>query len=89
LDERLRLETLIEKHLSDSRQGLNKQFTLTSLLRQLVYSRLAGGCALSVGREVKMEIPSKFRLTPILPRVSLKEQNRVLELKRYVEAISL
>src|SRR5258708_39782025 len=40
LDERLGLEKLIEEHLSDSRQGLNKQFTLTDLLRQSVYSRL-------------------------------------------------
>jgi hypothetical protein len=36
------LEKLLEEHLSDSRQGLNKQFTLTDLLRQSVYSRLAG-----------------------------------------------
>jgi DDE family transposase len=42
LDERLGLEKLIEKHLSDSRQGLNKQFTLADLLRQSVCSRLAG-----------------------------------------------
>jgi hypothetical protein len=42
LDERLGLEKLIEEHLSDSRQGLNKQFTLTDLVRQSVYSRLAG-----------------------------------------------
>ena len=35
LDERLGL-------VSDSRQGLNKQFTLADLLRQSVYSRLAG-----------------------------------------------
>lgn len=42
LDERLGLEKLIEEHLRDSRQGLNKQFTLTDLLRQSVYSRLAG-----------------------------------------------
>jgi hypothetical protein len=32
LDERLGLEELIEEHLSDSRQGLNKQFTVTDLL---------------------------------------------------------
>ena len=32
LDERLGLEKLIEEHLSDSRQGLNKQFTLADLL---------------------------------------------------------
>jgi hypothetical protein len=36
LDERLGLEKLIEEHLSDSRQGLNKQFTLADLLRQSV-----------------------------------------------------
>jgi hypothetical protein len=42
LDERLGLEKLIEEHFSDSRQGLNKQFTMTDLLRQSVYSRLAG-----------------------------------------------
>jgi len=42
LDERLGLEKLIAEHLSDSRQGLNKQFTLADLLRESVYSRLAG-----------------------------------------------
>src|SRR2546425_8048162 len=42
LDERLGLEHIITEHLSDSRQGLNKQFTLADLLRQSVYSRLAG-----------------------------------------------
>jgi hypothetical protein len=42
LDERLGLEKLIEEHLNDSRQGLNKQFTLADLVRQSVYSRLAG-----------------------------------------------
>ena len=42
LDERLGLGELIEEHLSDSRQGLNKKFPLADLLRQSVYSRLAG-----------------------------------------------
>jgi hypothetical protein len=42
LDERLGLERLIEEHLSDSRQGLNKQFTLAHPGRQSVYRRLAG-----------------------------------------------
>jgi hypothetical protein len=42
LDERLGQEKLIEEQLIDSRQGLNKQFTLTDLLRQSVYRRLAG-----------------------------------------------
>jgi len=39
LDERLGREKLIEEHLSDSRQGLNKQFTLADLLRQSVYGQ--------------------------------------------------
>ena len=42
LDERLGLATLIAEHLTDSRQGLNTQFSLADLLRQSVYSRLAG-----------------------------------------------
>lgn len=42
LDERLDLETLIQEHLSDSRQGLNKQFTLADPVRQSFYSRLGG-----------------------------------------------
>ena len=42
LDERLGLGKLIDEYLSDSRQGLNKKFPLADLLRQSVYSRLAG-----------------------------------------------
>ena len=42
LDERLGLATLISEHLSDSRHGLNTQFSLADLLRQSLYSRLAG-----------------------------------------------
>ena len=42
LDEQLGLEKLIEERLSDSRQGLNKQFTLADLVWQSVYSPLAG-----------------------------------------------
>ena len=42
LDERLRLEALVAAHLSDSRQGANTQFSVADLLRQSVYSRLAG-----------------------------------------------
>ena len=42
LDERLGLATFIAEHLSDSRHGLNTQFRLADLLRQSVYSRLAG-----------------------------------------------
>src|SRR5712692_11241515 len=42
LDERLGLAKFIAEHLSDSRHGLNTQFGLADLLRQSVYSRLAG-----------------------------------------------
>ena len=42
LDERLGLGKLIDQHLSDPRQGLNKKFPFADLLRQSVYSRLAG-----------------------------------------------
>src|SRR5688572_18358212 len=38
----LRPKALIAEHLSDSRQGLNTQFGVADLLRQSVYSRLAG-----------------------------------------------
>ena len=42
LDERLGLEAIIAAHLRDSRHGLNMQFRLPDLLRQSIYSRLAG-----------------------------------------------
>ena len=42
LDERLGLSELMERHLSDSRRGKNIQLPLADLLRQSIYSRLAG-----------------------------------------------
>src|ERR1700694_475844 len=42
LDERLRLSELVARHLSDSRRGKNIQLPLSDLLRQSIYSRLAG-----------------------------------------------
>jgi hypothetical protein len=42
LDERLGFGALIEQHLTDSRRGKNTQFPFADLLRQSVYSRLAG-----------------------------------------------
>ncbi len=42
LDERLGLRALIERHLIDSRRGKNVQLPLSDLLRQSIYSRLAG-----------------------------------------------
>src|SRR5580700_7546504 len=42
LDERLGFGELIQQHLTDSRRGRNTQFPFADLLRQSVYSRLAG-----------------------------------------------
>jgi len=42
LDERLGLGELIERYLTDSRRGKNTQLPIADLLRQSVYSRLAG-----------------------------------------------
>ena len=42
LDERLGFGDLIRRHLTDSRHGKNTQFPFADLLRQSVYSRLAG-----------------------------------------------
>ena len=42
LDERPGLGKLIDEHLTDSRQGTNKKFPFVDLVRQSVYSRLAG-----------------------------------------------
>ncbi len=42
LDERLGFGELIARHLTDSRRGKNTQLPLAELLRQSVYSRIAG-----------------------------------------------
>src|ERR1039458_6252929 len=42
LDERLGLGDLTAQHLTDSRRGKNTQLPLADLLRQSVYSRIAG-----------------------------------------------
>jgi Transposase DDE domain group 1 len=42
LDERLGLSALMERHLNDSRRGKNSQLPLADLVRQSIYSRLAG-----------------------------------------------
>src|ERR1039457_3622844 len=42
LDERLGLGDLIAQHLTDSRRGKNTHLPLADLLRQSVYSRIAG-----------------------------------------------
>jgi hypothetical protein len=42
LDERLGFGELITQHLTDSRRGKNTQLPLADLLRQSIYSRIAG-----------------------------------------------
>src|SRR5450756_3095647 len=42
LDERLGFGDLMARHLTDSRRGKNTQLPMADLLRQSVYSRLAG-----------------------------------------------
>ena len=42
LDERLGLDALIERHLTDPRTGHNRQFPVSDLFRQSIYSRLSG-----------------------------------------------
>jgi hypothetical protein len=42
LDERLGFGDLIAQHLTESRRGRNTQLPLADLLRQSVYSRIAG-----------------------------------------------
>src|SRR5260370_13679605 len=42
LDEHLGLSALIDRHLSESRTGDDRQFPLPALFRQSIYSRLAG-----------------------------------------------
>jgi Transposase DDE domain group 1 len=42
LDERLGLSALIAEHITDDRRGKNTQLPLADLLRQSIYSRLAG-----------------------------------------------
>src|SRR5262245_26346385 len=42
LDERLGLDALIGRYLTDPRTGHNRQFPLADLFRQSIYSRLAG-----------------------------------------------
>ena len=60
LDEHLGLATLISEHLSNSRQGLNTQFSLADLQRQSVYSRLASYADLNDA--VRVSADPTFRL---------------------------
>ena len=60
LDERLGLGKLIDEHLTDSRQGTNKKFPFVDLVRQSVYSRLAG-CQ-DLNDAVRVSADPTFRL---------------------------
>jgi hypothetical protein len=60
LNERLGLNELVDHHLSDSRQGKNIQLTLTDLLRQSIYRRLAGYEAVNDAARLSQE--PTFRL---------------------------
>ena len=67
LDERLGLGKLIDEHLSDTRQGTNKKFPPRDLLRQSVYSRLAGYEDLNHAVRVsanRTKVPSSMTLQP-------------------------
>ena len=70
LDEHLGLEQIIAEHLSDSRQGLNTQFRLTDLLRQSVYSRLAGYEDLNDAARLSADPMSRLIGSPSMCRTS-------------------
>ena len=86
LDERLGLSKLIEHHLSDCRRGKNIQLPLADLLRQSIYSRLAG--YEDVNDAARLSQDPTFRLigsrkiwvemnssvTPASPQLFLKRQ---------------
>ena len=58
LDEQLGFGKLIQQHLTDSRRGKNTQFPFADLLRQSVYSRLAGYEDLTMRRGFPRTRPS-------------------------------
>ena len=60
LDERSGLETLNSRHPSNSRQGLITRLSLADLLRQSVYSRLAGDEDLNDAVRVSAEPTLRF-----------------------------
>ena len=60
LDERLGLNQLIEEHLTEGRRGKNTQLPLPDLLRQSLYSRLAGYADLNDAERLSQD--STFRL---------------------------
>ena len=71
LDERLGFGQLIERNLTDAR-GMNTQLPLTDLVRQSVYSRLAG--YEDVNDAERLSQDPAFRL--IAPRKSWSDERR-------------
>jgi len=82
LDERLGLSALIERHLSDPRTGRNAQFPLADLLRQSIYSRLAGyedtndAERLAADPTFRMLASRERRDTSVRPRRRLQPDSR-------------
>ena len=60
LDERLDFGELVDRHLSDSRRDKNIQLPLADLLRQSIYSRLAGYA--DVNDDARLAQDPTFRL---------------------------
>ena len=60
LDERLGFGELVDRHLSDSRRDRNIQLPLADLLRQSIYSRLAGYA--DVNDDARLAQDPTFRL---------------------------
>ena len=55
LDEKLGLTGLAGTYLVDSRRGLNKRHSLTGLLRQSIYARLAGYEAVNDAERLRVD----------------------------------
>ena len=62
LDDRLGLSAFVEWHLSDSRRGKNVPLPLSDLLRQSIYSRLAGCEDADVNDAARVSQDPAFRL---------------------------
>ncbi len=65
LDERLGLSELISEYLTDGRRGKNTQLPLPDLLRQSIYSRLAGYEDVNDAEPLSRDPTFRFRRTPV------------------------
>jgi len=64
LDERLGLSQLIGENLTDARRGKNTQLPLSDLLRQSIYSRLAGYEDLNDAERLSQDPTFRLRARP-------------------------